>query len=654
MAEDPQAGIPPIAEERSFSGGGMPTIFRAARRGMGSAGVRIGSVAIALGVLSLVTVGIAPAAQAHAYLGDTYPADGESLDVAPDELRLDFTEGVVLTATTIDIVDGEGAHLTPVSITLDATEPNDLRRPVVIVAALPNLPPSSYRVSWQSLSSDDLHRTAGVFSFGVGVAVAPVGNTDEAPYPGEAAARWLMWLGLAGVLGPVAVAALAHGSLHGRRRSRLLWLVRGAAAGLLVSCLALPAFQLRSFDDSLLAWTNPTFLPAWGGRVAASLVLLLLAGAAIRPVRHSQLWMLKMVAFGAAALAVPVLSAWRGHLGTTGSPVLVTAGAVHILSGALWAGAVVALAVAHAGRRTAVEPRPVIGAPAFAALSFSALSLAVASGFVLAGHGVATSTALVQSLYGQTIVAKCALLLVVLVVAAINHRRGRLDQVVGATGRRPIVIEAGLLLALLGFAGVLAATAPASSPQWRPAPEPSAPISAQADDLVIGLNVSPNLAGDTFVTVSALQTRRPAPSPISAVDVTMTRSGFPVQSGQATAQPDGSWVLPVSLPVAGTWAIAVTATRDGLPDAVTTADWVVAGGLHGPPGFALETAARWLALLVIVGWLLIGLLAARRGAPAHTIDEVLAPMFGRPPPAVSQDTPSDTSGTSTGAEPTVT
>ena len=102
-----------------------------------------------------------------------------------------------------------------------------------MVAALPTLHRSSYRVSWETLSSDDLHRTSGVLVFGVGQAVTAGGLDEPAPPPLEAALRWLVLVGLSGALGGalalhLLAPASAVGAPHTGRR-----VGRGARAAVL-------------------------------------------------------------------------------------------------------------------------------------------------------------------------------------------------------------------------------------------------------------------------------------------------------------------------------------------------------------------------------------------------------------------------------------
>ena len=146
--------------------------------------------------------GPAPSAQAHAFLAGSNPADGQVLATAPTQLRLDFSESVVLGATHIDIVDGAGRHMTPTGLRLVSQgSTGDTEEPVAMVANLPALGQSSYRVSWETISSDDLHSTKGVLVFGVGQQVTAGGLDEPSPSPMEAGLRWLILLGLSGALG---------------------------------------------------------------------------------------------------------------------------------------------------------------------------------------------------------------------------------------------------------------------------------------------------------------------------------------------------------------------------------------------------------------------------------------------------------------------
>ena len=118
-----------------------------------------------------------------AYLDPRTPAVGSTLTAAPRSLRLEFSEHVVLRATHIEVVDGDGTVVPVTGLRLVTADPDDTEEPAGIVATLPRLAQNTYRVSWETLSSDDLHRTSGILVFGVRRAVATGGVSESLPRP---------------------------------------------------------------------------------------------------------------------------------------------------------------------------------------------------------------------------------------------------------------------------------------------------------------------------------------------------------------------------------------------------------------------------------------------------------------------------------------
>ncbi|MGN6612674.1 MAG: copper resistance CopC/CopD family protein [Angustibacter sp.] len=575
-------------------------------------------LALGFALVTLLWLG-APAAHAHTFLVGSNPADGQVLDAAPSVLRLDFSESVVLGATRVSLTDGHGATVMPTSITLasggDGGDGGGTEHPVQVAVALPQLPRGTYRVAWKTLSADDMHQARGVLAFGVGEKVGASGAVDEAPGLGEAATRWVMWSCLAGLLGPLVVAALAGGTLRGPRLARLVRLSRLAGALLVATAVVLPAAQLRSVGEAWQAAHDVGIGGAWLLRVAGAVLALTLGARGVRQLAQQGLrptlrrYPVEASLLTAGLLVVPVVTGVRGHIWSS-SHVLVVADVVHMVTGATWVGAVVALAVVHAGGGAL---RPVVPARAFALLSVTCVAGAVATGFLLAGHGVATTTALLHARYGVTVLVKGALIGAVLLLALRNHRQGRGDGVVGASGRRWVAAEATLLVGVLAAAGVLAATSPANSPQWTPGPSVSRSAAMHADDLLVQVSIGPNTVGPAYANVSVLQTRRPAPAAVHNVRLTLRRNGSPPVTGVAEPQSDGTWALPVKVPEAGTWGLTVEVQRTGLPVAMAHGTWVVAGGVHGPAGSGLSSLTTPAAALVVLVWL--GLLLSLRRAP---------------------------------------
>ena len=99
-------------------------------------------------MLAALVCSLVPApADAHAYLDHSNPADGSTLTAAPRTLRLEFSEHVVLRATHIEVVDGDGTVVPVTGLRLVTADPDDTEEPAGIVATLPRLAQNTYRVS---------------------------------------------------------------------------------------------------------------------------------------------------------------------------------------------------------------------------------------------------------------------------------------------------------------------------------------------------------------------------------------------------------------------------------------------------------------------------------------------------------------------------
>ena len=213
----------------------------AGRRGTG------GRLGILAGLIcALLMLLPAPAASAHAFLTSSTPADGQSLGTAPREIRLQFSESVVLSAMTLDIVDSHGQHFRPTSTRIQVGVGTE--DPVEVIATVPVLGRDAYRMRWETLSSDDLHRTNGLLVFGIGTAVSAAGTVEPTPPLDEVLLRAGLFLALAVSLGGLLAARLARrapvmgGSVDLARRCAIgsAW---GSAAALLF-CPALLADQV--------------------------------------------------------------------------------------------------------------------------------------------------------------------------------------------------------------------------------------------------------------------------------------------------------------------------------------------------------------------------------------------------------------------------
>ena len=573
----------------------------------------------ALGLILLVGVLITwspQSASAHAYLTSTSPADGSSLAAAPAQLRLAFSETVVPAATQIDVVAEDGRHY-PVTNLRVVGEGGE--EPSEVLAKLPTLPRGAYRISWQTLSADDLHRTAGVLVFGIGHTVTPAGLDEPVPAPAEVVLRWLVFGALALVLGGALMQGLVRrqasvaepGWSRLARRGELIGACGGAAGALLL--LVYQTFRAGSMD--LL---GGSYGVRWGVR---ELGFLLLVGAAVRRRPRGRV---PALVLGAALVAVGF--ALTGHSGA-GHGLLSTrivADAVHVTAAATWSGAVMfGLLFARSARdqRRRLELLAVLRA--FGMPAAVCVSLIVASGIYLTSGVIGSVDAALVTFYGRALLLKVSVFGVVGLLGVVNHLR--LRRTAGPTvPRATLAAEAGLAVIVLGLAAVITSGQPAVEPQLvkDPAAEVVSLQDARVADLQQTLAVRPNLPGRNLVLVDIFDTRRPAPAPVQQVIVGVIDADGTDSAGvRAERLADGRWSAAAVLNSTGVARVVVTVRRPGLPDVVHTYNWAVGGAntavrpvLVSTDPIKKELVMLWFVVMVLLasGWWVAMLMRLRR------------------------------------------
>ncbi|WP_102157947.1 copper resistance CopC family protein [Zhihengliuella halotolerans] len=136
---------------------------------------------LALGAAAAASLAGAPAAHAHDQLLSTDPADGDALEIAPEQLTLTFSGEIQDIGARVDLVDGDGAtHETEF-----AAEGGDL-----VVTPNEALPAGDYTLSWRVISSDG-HPIEGTVDNGEALDFEVASSGDDAaettPEPSAAA-----------------------------------------------------------------------------------------------------------------------------------------------------------------------------------------------------------------------------------------------------------------------------------------------------------------------------------------------------------------------------------------------------------------------------------------------------------------------------------
>ncbi|WP_040337960.1 FixH family protein [Candidatus Blastococcus massiliensis] len=384
-------------------------------------------------------VATAGPAAAHATLVATDPGEGARLESAPAEVTLEFSEGVSLGAGYARVLTADGDQVAGDDASVDGR---------VLGIPLPaDVDDGGYLVTYRVVSADS-HPISGAFSFVVGDGdLVPVGSTagDADADPVVAAVlpvvRALGFAGIALAVGIPVLALLCWPT--GWASARLRRLAVGGA--LLAAGTALLAFLLQGpytsgggpgalFDPELLSSTASSGT-GWSLLARAALALALAAALAPAWRRGRAPGTPQLAAAAVFAIGLVVATAAIGHPVAGSWPVLAVAvAAVHVAAMSVWLGGLAGLLIGLL--RPAPDADDVARAMSrFSRVAFGAVVALVVSGVVQAVREVATPSALVGNTYGGVLLAKIAVVLVVLGAAGVS--RVWVQQRLGVRRPRP-------------------------------------------------------------------------------------------------------------------------------------------------------------------------------------------------------------------------
>ena len=566
-----------------------------------------------LGLWSGTGVATAPPAAAHAELVSTDPAEGARLPEAPDRVTLTFTEGVSLGAGYARVLDSSGQRVDAG----DATVQGD----AVVVPLRADLPDDGYLVTYRVVSADS-HPISGGFSFAVGEGrlvaadgATGAGDTDPVVSALLPAARWLGFAGLSLAIGvPVLLlTAWPAGWTSARLRRTTTGGLVAVAAGAALSLLLQGPYAAGS---GLATVADPALLGATAasGNGAAHLVRIVLVAAlavVLRTVwRRGSPALPDVLAGGVLALGLVGTVAAVGHPVAGPLPVLaVTAAAVHVAAMAVWLGGLAGLL--GGVLREDAPAADVAGAlPPFSRLAAGSVTALVVTGVVQSVREVGSPAALVTTTYGWVLLAKLALVLLLLAAAGVSrvwvqqhlgvHRsrptpRSRVtahafsassepepDPVVASAAgaraeaqaaaaaaerpalRRTVLVEFAVGLVVLALSAVLVGTPPARAQVAQPVDVTLPVQTAAGQDGSVQVSVDPAAAGANTLHLYLLDERGQLTQPVD-IRVTLTEEAQEIGPIDVPLEPAGPGHYVgdgMAIPGAGTWTLAVTVRLD--------------------------------------------------------------------------------------------
>ncbi len=545
--------------------------------------------ALGAGAIALLAALIpASAASAHAELRATDPADGAVVEEAPEALTLQFTEDVSVRPDGVRVLDGTGERVDTGSA---AAAGSDVTVPIEGTIA-----DGTYVVAWRALSADG-HPIRGSYTFSVGeetaigdgVASGAFGSGNDRAYEIlDAIARAVAYLGVLGASGYILIgSALRRGgdpSPVGRPTTV------AACVALVAILLQVPLQGALATGRGLTAVTDASVLAlaiadgmGWAALVTALGLLAVIITSGL-PWEGAA----RRVGLAGAAVA-PVGFVLTGHTRTM-SPAAVgyLADLAHVAAAAVWFGGLVAAIVAVRRRRR--DDQPLEAADAIARFSgWAAVTAAVliVAGIALSWIQVGSLDALTTTLYGRLLLAKVALVVVVLAAAAWNRFRlvprvaaaaveePPVDDAPGWTSLLRVVrLEVALLAVVLVITAVLSNVTPAKESVDKGPVTVSAPFGEGSVDVT----VDPAKAGRNDIHIYLFDAQdRPDDSYEGAeVSLELPSQGLGPFDRETVDVGNGHFQLVATeLPLAGTWSLTITVKVDRFTEQQATVTFPV-------------------------------------------------------------------------------
>jgi copper transport protein len=586
---------------------------------------RIFTAALALSISILMSAIGVGSATAHAIVTRTDPPDNAILNNPPKKVDVWFSEKVTLNLTRVTMVDDRGNQI---PVTLSQLSSHDVSAPegsFGIEISLPKLAPGTYKISWRTISSDDLHPTAGSLVFGV--QIAPAQNKNGASVPvlpdlGQALLQWLSLAWMALLAGSVFVTLIVfQGVAKEAGASALLSIVLRRLmkltlfSGLLALLAGIGLLIAQSRELLALGEAAGTIL----GKVLfhtsfgiywfeSELLLILLSTLAAWQFRNvareggGTFSRSYLPAMTVAVIGLALVKAQSSHvtLQSGFSLLRMVIDAVHLMGASVWSGGLLALAlvvvplIRQGSAERWLARSILLKFGLFALASVVVLGL---TGIFMAGQLVTSLDALLLTPYGRFLMLKILLVLVAGLAGLFNSAslHQGLARVLRLVFRRSqewyplsfnrlaqsISMEAGAVVVVLMLAALLVSIPPARGPEFdAPVADGSVPseVVTQTPDLLVSLIVKPNRPGMNFVTVNVFNTRRPAPAPIGDVNVRFIAPAQSQPDTELTAVSQGSGHYQVTTDLftsPGKWKIGLTIHRLGMSDTVLEDEWTV-------------------------------------------------------------------------------
>ncbi len=510
---------------------------------------------VLLGTLGLLVSSV-PTADAHALLRQSNPEDGAELQHAPEAVTLTFTEDPEAEFSVIQVLDTSG-QLVP-GVGRVQTVPG---QPFALRIAVGPLLKGVYTVTWRVVSRVDGHVTGGTYAFGIGVppTEAPsAGMSTPVGSPLAIPGKWAFYAGLMALLGSAWVWTIGTRKLP-PGAFRFLWLAW------LASTVGLVALAEAQRVDAGVGWAK--LLGSFLGRALLLRALpLFVAGLGIVAARVRDLRgrRIAFTAVGISAAAVILVHVAAGHAGASAGSwrwAKIVFQWAHFVGVGVWMGGLAALLIAVRG---APDDQKAAAVQRFSTGAAIALGVVAVTGVLRAVDEVGAWGLLATTTFGQFVLLKSGLLVVLALLGAVNRYRSVPAARASLRGLRRVgATELAIAGLVLGVTGLLTGQAPPSAVQAAKAPPPLLVSGSDfATSVRAQLEIAPGTPGSNQFVARVVDYDTAQPVAADRISLRFTlkgRPGIPPSTLALTRASDGTFRGKGSnLSLNGQWNVVLT------------------------------------------------------------------------------------------------
>jgi copper transport protein len=529
----------------------------------------VAALAILVGVLALGTT----AASAHATLESSSPADGQSVLTSPSEIRITFSEAVTTISGGLSVLDADGK-------TVDTGNSEIVGGRTLVAPISETLSDGTYVATYRVLSADG-HPVSGSILFGVGN-----GALDRSAQPSSSGdrlweiiggiSRFIMYLAALVAAGVAFFLAFIHD--RAEDRWRIVPFVRIGSILALFSAIGIVMSQaaLLTGKGAGAVTDSNVLRDVLNQNLGWSLALLMIGLAAVHlSTDIPKKVVAKSLALSGGLAATVSFAVWGHATELSPTAISLAADAIHATAAALWLGGLVGLVMVLSLRtpETVRSTAGIIGR--FSLMAFwSVIALTIAGLTLTITGSDANLNLILTTTWGQLVLAKIGLTLIVVLIAAWNRRTlvpsltsptANTDELAvrWATLLRTIRTEAVLLVAVLALTAIVVNVPPARTAVV--AKTDRVDITQRVDTGNVQLSVDPAIVGPNTVSVRYTDgTGQPINVATSmSIEFSQPSAGLEPITRQVPASETGVFVIQGNeLSIPGTWTITI-AVRTG-------------------------------------------------------------------------------------------